>query len=115
MCTVFKSFCLLCVRKSCTQRELLQLLGHLNFASNVIRSNRSFVSYLSLSITVKKMHHHVLFNKECREDIRMWMSFLKQWNGVSLFLDLEVKTSSDIQLLTDVASTIVEYTYYQGQ
>lgn len=42
-------------RKTCTKRELLSLLGHLNFASRVIHPGRSFVSHLiKLSTTVKK-------------------------------------------------------------
>ena len=33
-------------RSSCTKRELLSLLGHLNFACRVIYPGRAFVSYL---------------------------------------------------------------------
>ena len=33
-------------KRSCTKRELLQLLGHMNFASRVILAGRAFVSYL---------------------------------------------------------------------
>ncbi|VDI30344.1 Hypothetical predicted protein [Mytilus galloprovincialis] len=43
-------------RNSCTKRELLSLLGHLNFACRVIVPGRSFVSHLiKLSTTVKKV------------------------------------------------------------
>ena len=53
-------------KKSCTKKELLSLLGHLNFACRVIRPRRSFVSYLiSLSTTVKQLHHHIKLSKEC--------------------------------------------------
>uniref|UniRef100_A0A8W8JDA4 Uncharacterized protein n=1 Tax=Magallana gigas TaxID=29159 RepID=A0A8W8JDA4_MAGGI len=77
-------------KKSCTKRELLQLLGHLNFASRVIIPGRSFVSYLlSLASSVRELHHHVHLNAECREDILMWKLFLEQWNGVSFFYDIE--------------------------
>jgi hypothetical protein len=31
---------------SCTKRELLQLLGHMNFATRVVIPGRSFTSYL---------------------------------------------------------------------
>jgi len=59
-------------RQSCTKRELLQLLGHLNFASRVVVPGRSFISHLiTLSTTVKSLHHQVKLNKECREDIKM--------------------------------------------
>ena len=33
-------------KRSCTKRELLQLLGHMKFASRVILAGRAFVSYL---------------------------------------------------------------------
>ena len=52
-------------KKSCTERELLSLLGHLNFASRVVRPGRSFVSYLiKLSTTVTELHHHVRLTAE---------------------------------------------------
>lgn len=59
-------------KKNCTKSELLQLLGHLNFASRFIIPGRSFVSYyLSLALSVRELHHHVHLNAECREDILM--------------------------------------------
>jgi len=70
---IHEFLCTMSSRKSCTQRELLLLLGHLNFASQVIRPGKSLVSYLIfLSTTVKKLHHHVYLSKDCREDIHMW-------------------------------------------
>lgn len=78
------------VKKSCTKRELLQLLGHLNFASRVIIPGRSFVSYLlRLASSVRELHHYVHLNSECREDLYMWKLFLEQWNGISFFYDIE--------------------------
>ena len=64
---------------SCTKRELLQLLGHMNFATSVIIPGRSFVSYLielSTSVTVKELHYYVHLNKECRVDLQFY-PFLK--------------------------------------
>jgi hypothetical protein len=64
---------------SCTKRELLQLLGHMNFATCVIIPGRSFVSYLielSTSVTVKELHYYVHLNKECRVDLQFY-PFLK--------------------------------------
>ena len=77
-------------RTSCTKRELLSLLGHLNFACRVIYPGLAFVSYLiRLSCMVKELHHHVKITYECRLDLRMWSLFLEQWNGISFFLDDE--------------------------
>ena len=97
----------LLARRSCTKRELLQLLGHMNFASRVILADRDFVSYLlSLASSVSELHHYVHLNSECRQDLFMWMEFLTNWNGISFFFyDTEFTSSFDIHLRTDAAST----------
>lgn len=93
-------------KRSCTKQELLQLLGHMNFASRVILAGRSFVSYLlKLAASVKEMYYYVHLNKLCREDLYMWVLFLENWNGVSLFYEKNFTTSHDIYLHTDAAST----------
>ena len=102
-------------RKSCTKRELLQLLGHLNFASRVVIPGRSFVSHLiGLSTTVKALHHHVKINEECREDVRMWLYFLSSWNGVSVFYNTHSISSDDLNLFTDASLTIGFGGYFNG-
>ncbi|CAG2240942.1 unnamed protein product [Mytilus edulis] len=86
----------LCRKKSCTKRELLQLLGHLNFASRVILPGRSFVSYLiGLSTTVNDLHHYVKLDKECRVDLEFWLLFLSSWNGVNMFYSRQFYSSYD--------------------
>ncbi|XP_071948885.1 uncharacterized protein [Antedon mediterranea] len=106
-------------RASCTKRELLSLLGHLNFACRVIHPGRSFVSHLiSLSTTVKKLHHHIRINKDCRADLAMWSLFLKHWNGVSFFLNDNITIANDISLYTDATRTsfggIYRNEWFQG-
>ena len=98
ICEIIQSFL---NRKSCTKRQLLSLLGHLNFACRVIQPGRSFISYLiSVSTTVKKLHHHVFISKECKLDLNMWLRFLSQWNGVSFFLNDEFTEAPDLHLYT---------------
>lgn len=64
-------------RTSCTKREMLQLLGHFNFASRVVVPGRSFVSYLiNITTSVRELHHFIHLNKECKEDLLMWLNFL---------------------------------------
>ena len=93
-------------KRSCAKRELLQLLGHMNFASRVILAGRAFVSYLlALASSVSELHYYVHLNSECRQDLHMWMEFLSNWNGVSLFYGGDFTSSFDIQLHTDAAST----------
>lgn len=93
-------------KRSCTKRELLQLLGHMNFATRVILAGRTFISYLlKLAASVKQLHYYVHLSKLCREDLHMWVLFLENWNGVSLFYEKEFTTSHDLKLHTDAAST----------
>ena len=93
-------------KKSCTKKEMLSLLGHLNFACRVIRPGRSFVSCLiSLSTKVKQLHHHIKLSEECRLDISMWLKFLNQWNGISFFLNDMITYTADIELFTDATDT----------
>ena len=88
-------------RSSCTKRELLSLLGHLNFACRVILPGRSFVSHLiKLSTTAKKLSHHVHLNN-CRSDLAMWSKFLTEWNGISFFINDNITVAADIRLFTD--------------
>ena len=91
-------------RKRCTKRELLQLIGHFNFATRVIVQGRSFLSYLfQLSCSVDALHLHVRLGKEARLDLSMWDHFLSEWNGHSLFLVSSLITNVDLRLFTDAA------------
>ena len=93
-------------RKSVTKREILQLLGHMNFACRIIVPARSFVSHLiTLSKSVKKLHHFVALNKGCRAELSMWSEFLQNWNGISFFLNDDIINSADLQLYTDATPT----------
>lgn len=93
-------------KSSCTKRELLQLLGHFNFASRVIVPGRSFVSYLiNLSTSVRELHHFVHLSKDCKDDLHMWLDFLLKWNGVSMFYEDKFTTSEEFKLFTDASST----------
>ena len=66
-------------RRTCTKREMLCLLGHLNFAMRVIPTGRSFISYLlNIAHSVKEFHHHVSITAGCRQDLDMWLRYLEQ-------------------------------------
>ena len=89
-------------KSKCTKLELLQLLGHLNFASRVILPGRSFVSYLiHLSTTVKRLHQLVTLDCHCQEDLIMWHKFLTNWNGVSMFYDSHFTAACSMERHTD--------------
>ncbi|XP_006824681.2 LOW QUALITY PROTEIN: uncharacterized protein LOC102804035 [Saccoglossus kowalevskii] len=102
------------LRRSCTKRQLLSLLGHLNFACRVVPPGRTFMSRLiELSKGIQKLHHHVGISSESKQDICMWKEFLSGWNGISLFLDRYLTPAPDMQLFTD-ASGIGHGGYFRG-
>ena len=94
-------------KKRCTKRELLQLIGHFNFATRVIVPGRSFMSYLfQLSCTVNELHFHVRIGKEARIDLAMWEHFLVNWNCHYFFLDHDPVSNVDLCLFTDAAGGV---------
>ena len=101
-------------RKKCTKRELLSLLGHLNFACRVIPAGRSFISrLLDTAKSVKKLYYHVTL--DCKADIRMWQYLLSHWNGVSFFLDNHITKAHDMCLFTDAAGSVGFGGFFQNQ
>ena len=105
-----------CEKRSVTKRELQSILGHLNFASTVIPPGRSFVSYLLRMLHgVKKQHHYITLNEECRKHLRMWKMFLENWNGKSFFHDLEYTNNADMELFTDASGSIGYGGFFGGK
>jgi hypothetical protein len=99
----------------CKKRDLLSLLGHLNYASSVIPPGRSFISRLiQASKTVSKLHYFVYLNAETKQDIRMWQYLLQGWNGVSMFIDPSNTPAPDWDLFTD-ACKLGYAGYFHGQ
>ena len=72
-------------KKSCTKRELLSLIGQLQHACKVVRYGRSFLRrMITLSTSVRELHHHLRLNSSFRSDLQWWAVFLPKWNGVSM-------------------------------
>lgn len=94
-------------KSSITKRQLLSLLGHLNFAARVIPPGRAFVSFLiSLSTTVDGLFKCVTLDKNTLMELAMWDLFLTTWNGISMFRHTELTLDHDFHLYTDAASTL---------
>ena len=92
---------------SLTKRELLSLLGHLNFAMRVIPQGRSFISrLLDLSKSVAGLSDSVVLDEGCRSDLGFWASLLEGWNGISMFLNDQVESSAELKFYTDAAPSL---------
>ena len=103
-------------RSSCKLNELQSLIGILQFACRVIAPGRTFLRrMINLTCGIKQPYHFVKLNSGFYKDLSMWETFLKHWNGVSLFLQPEQTTSLSLQLYTDASGTIGFGGYLAGQ
>lgn len=92
---------------SFSKRDLLSLLGHLNFAMRVIPQGRSFISrLLDLSKSVKNLSDVVTMDAGCRSELAFWAQLLTYWNGISFFHNDFVESSPDLNLYTDAAPSV---------
>ncbi len=100
----------------CCKHDLLSLLGHLNFAMRIIPQGRPFISHLHLlASSAHALEDLISLSLECRDELRLWIMFLKQWNGLSLFHNNLVSSPIDINLFTDAAPSIGFGGFYQGR
>ncbi len=92
-------------KKKVVLREMQSLIGTLNFACRAILPGRPFCRRLINSICgLSKPHHHLRITKGIRLDLEMWITFLKTFNGVSVFHDRYWLASVDAELFTDSAA-----------
>ena len=91
------------LRRVCTKRQLLSLIGKLSFVSRVIRSARTFLRRLiDLAKKVKYLHYKIKLNSSARADILWWLNSIESHNGVSYYPSPWV-SSETIQLYTDAS------------
>lgn len=97
------------------KRDLLSLLGHLNFAMYVIVQGRSFISrLLDLSKTVNNLSDMVSL-EECRSELQFWSLLLEKCNGISLFYHNVLECSFEIWLFTALKSAINHWWFFNHQ
>ena len=112
ICVLLKQFL---TYKACTKRQLLSLLGHLAFASRMVKQGRTFVAnMLGLASSKTELHQFIILTPDVRADMFMWLSLLETWNGVSVFGDKEFTLASTLRLFTDSSSTIGFGAYLQS-
>ena len=99
----------------CLKRELLFLIGKLNFASRIIPAGRIFLRCLiDLSTSARLPHHHVTMNHEARRDIAWWLRFLPSWNSRAIIPDPHWNKSPDLELFTDASGSLGYGIFYMG-
>lgn len=92
-------------RKKVTLKELQQLLGLLNFACAVVAPGRAFLRRLhDLTRGIQKPHHHRRLGKPAKADLEAWKSFIVNFNGKSMILDMKWLQAQKLELYTDASS-----------
>ena len=102
-------------RNKCFKRELLSLIGRLNFACQIIPAGCFCLRRLiDLSTSARLPHHHVTMNPEARHDIAWWLRFLPSWNGRAIIPDPHWTKSPDLELFTDASGNLGYGIFYMG-
>ena len=72
-------------RHSWKKRDLQSLVGHLNHAAKVVKPGWSFLRRLiDLLPIANQPDHYICLNAAFRADLFWWVTFVKDWNGISM-------------------------------
>lgn len=82
--------------KKVALREIQSLTGLLNFACSVIEPGRAFLHRL-IDLTL---------NRKVKEDLNLWLSFLSEFNGTSVFLEDGWFSSNTLSLYIDASGAL---------
>lgn len=89
-----------------TLHELQVLVGHPNFACHVIAPSRAFLRCLCDAMArVKWPTHRIRVTTPICEDLQLWLSFLKQFNGISFWRDIQL-LKAGMQVSSDAAGSL---------
>ena len=91
-------------KKSARLYELQSLIGYLQFCCKVVKPGRAFLRRLiALTKGCTKPNHHIRLSNESRQDMSMWLTFLNNYNGITMISPDVWLNSETIQLFSDAA------------
>lgn len=101
--------------RTVSKRDMLSLLGHLNYAMSIIPQGRSFISrLLTLAHSVPNLYDLIRLDEGCLSDLKFWTLLLNNWNGISFFYNDVSESSNELQLFTDAAPSIGFGGFFKG-
>lgn len=94
-------------RQRCKVKQIQSLAGLLQFTCAVVVPGRAFLVRLyALTCGRSNPHFSVYLSKEVKKDLQLWLTFLKHYNGVSLYKD-QLFLSPQVQhIYTDAAQSL---------
>ena len=88
-------------KRSITKRELQSLIGKLSFSAAVVPARAFLRRMINLLSRCHLPHHYVSFNKEVKWDLRTWLNFLEEYNGVTFFRTQRLINSDTLNMCSD--------------
>lgn len=94
-------------RRKITLKEMQSLVGSLAFISKAIPAGRAFCRrfYDSLSQGYKQ-HHYITISRALREDVDIWLEFLSDFNGTTVFPDIHWSDKDTIHISSDSSGSL---------
>ena len=87
-------------------KEIQELAGLLNFCCVVVYPGRPFIRRLyNLSIGLRSRYSTIAMSEETKADLKMWLSFLANFNGKDFFMTDEWVAAEALNLHSDAAMT----------
>ncbi len=101
-------------KRKATKRDLLAIVGKLQFCARVIRDGKFFIRrIIDLSKEVHYLHQEVLISQEAKADMRWWVRCIDSHNGKCMFpipFDMQ-----NCQILLTDASDLAAAAVYGNQ
>ena len=92
----------LILKKSMKLKEMQSLVGSLNFFGKAVPNARAFNRrFYDATCGITKPHHHIKLTNEIKEDMKMWLEFLENFNGVRILHEQEWLANDVIDMYTD--------------
>ena len=100
----------------CTLKDMQSLIDVLNFACSVIQPGRAFLRrMINLAVKVSEHSQYLYFTEETKADMKIWLSFLENYNGKSMFSNETFLSIGALELYTDAAQSKGYSDVYRSQ
>ncbi len=98
-----------------TLREIQSLVGSLSFVCRAVPPGRAFLRRLIDSqVGVRQSWHKIRLTVGAKADLNMWLVFLANYNGATIFSDQMWLGDQDVQFFTDASGGIGFGGFYNG-
>jgi len=97
-------------------RDLQSLIGSLSFICKAISPGRAFLRRLiDLTCGVKSPCFKIPLSVGAKSDLKMWLIFLRDYNGISIIPDQAWFGEEDLHLFTDACKSIGFGGFFRGK